>query len=192
MRGRANYRVARRAERRAPPREPPRAAHQPDADALGVLRVHRPGVPPERRLRPVEGPLPDRVPARRAGAASGRGSHHAHHRRGSEPALRAARGSAAAREHRDLDRQAPEPRARRSAGARRPPERAVLATAQAADHAARPLPPLDLRETASYVAGRLRIAGGNVSEFSRARPSSRFTSSRPGFPASSTCSATTR
>ena len=49
-------RAARRAQRGAPAREPPRPAHQPDADAVGVLRVHRPRLPPERRAAPSRRP----------------------------------------------------------------------------------------------------------------------------------------
>ena len=50
------------------------------------------------------------------------------------------------------------------------------------------LQPLDLRETASYVAGRLRIAGGNVSEIlTQGRRAWRSTRFRPACPASSTC-----
>ena len=113
-----------------------RPADQPDADAPGVLRVHRAGLRPGRELRPVQDALPHRVPARRPRAALGRRPDDADHRRGAEPALRAARGSPAARQHRDVDGQAAQPGAGRPAGARRSAQRAVAAAAETAHHAA--------------------------------------------------------
>ena len=95
-------RARRRRSARSTGRELDRPAQQPDADAAGVLRV------PGARLRPARRSCVDR---RRAfcsscGASCRSGtrpacSDGADHRRSAEPALRAARGSPAAQQHRD-------------------------------------------------------------------------------------------
>ena len=84
------------------------------------------------------------------------------HRRVAGTPRRTARGSAAARQHRDGIRQAAANRARWTAGAGGPPESIVAAPVEAARRAAlraavRSMPV----ETAEYIAGRIRIAGGN-------------------------------
>ena len=84
------------------------------------------------------------------------------HRRGAEPAARAARRSAAARQHRDGNRKAAAARAGRAAGAGRAVEPAVAAAAEAARGASLPARFRSMRrETAEYIAARIRIAGGN-------------------------------
>ena len=97
-------------------------------------------------------------------AAYGGGDDRARDRRGAEPVARAARGNPAPREHRDIHREAAARRPRRAARAGRPAQRAVAAPVEAARGAALHLGLLSPTETAAYIAGRLRVAGGDAGQ----------------------------
>ena len=98
-------------------------------------------------------------------AASARPDNGAPDRRGAEPQRRTARGNPAPGQQRDRDREAPEPRAGRPAGIARPAQRERAAAAEAAGHAAlRDYALSRSQETAAYIAGRIRTAGGDAAK----------------------------
>ena len=152
-----------------------RAAQQPDADAREFYEFLATGFGLDAERGRVEDAIPVRAPAASPGRDTPRPAQRADPRRSAEPSLRAARGSAAPQQHRDGDGQAAERRAGRPAragarlnepGLRQLKQRISLRVRAEA---------FEFPETAAYIAGRLRIAGGDPADL---HPRSRSCDSR--------------
>ena len=157
-----------------------RAAQQSDADARGVLRVPRPRLRSERRMRALRRPGSCSSSSATCRSATGRRRDALIIDEAQSLPYELLEEVRLLEQHRNVDVKLlnvvlagqPELADRLNEQSLRQLKQRIALRCE--------LKPLDFRETAAYIAGRLRIAGGNAARSSPAKRWSRSTRPRPG------------